>query len=126
MEIYIEYVLIDNLVINYLILLLVKKTMKLKTNKLKMILSSLLGAVVAIILPLFDLPGLISVIVKIALGVIMLLTLTRFYKFKEFVFSFLLFLGYTLFLVGASLVTLLAFGTSLELLSQGAYDIKVP
>lgn len=126
MEIYIEYVLIDNFVINYLILLLVKKTMKLRTNFLRMGLSSGLGTIVAVLLPLFSVPSWLFFIIKLMLGVGMVLILTRFYKLKEFIFSFLLFLGYTLFLVGASLATLLAFGTSLELLSQGGYDIAVP
>lgn len=126
MEIYIEYVLIDNLVINYLILLLVKKTMKLKTSFLRMGLSSLLGTFVAILLPLISVPSWIFIVVKLTLGIIMIFILSRFYHFKEFLFSFLLFLGYTLFLVGASLATLLAFGTSLELLAQGGYDICVP
>ena len=126
MEIYIEYVLIDNLVINYLILLLTKKTMKLKTNFLRMGGSSLLGTIVAILLPLFKVPTFIFIIIKFLLGVFMVLILSRFYKFKDFLFTYLLFLGYTLFLVGASLVTLLTFGTSLELLAQGGYDIVVP
>jgi len=56
----------------------------------------------------------------------MVLILSNFYRFRDFLFSFLLFIGYTLLLAGASIITLLTFGTSLELLSQGAYDIKIP
>jgi len=126
MEIYIEYVLIDNMVINTLILLLVKKTLKLRTSWLRILLSSGLGTLVAVLLPLFSLPSWILFIIKIVLGVCMVLLLSRYFKLKEFIFSFLLFIGYTLFLVGASLATLLAMGTSLELLSQGGYDTVVP
>ena len=126
MEIYIEYVLIDNLVINTLILLCVKNTLKLRSSWLRLILSSGLGTLVAVVLPLFNLSSWLLVLIKIGLGVSMVLILSRYLKLKEFIFSFLLFIGYTLLLVGASLATLLAFGTSLELLSQGGYDIAVP
>lgn len=126
MEVYIEYVLIDNFVINYLILLLTKKTMKLRTTFLRMLISSMLGTIVAILLPLFSLPSWAMIFIKIILGLLMVFILSRYYKLKEFLFAFLLFLGYTLFLVGASLATLLAFGTSLDLLAQGGYDIAVP
>ncbi len=126
MEIYIEYVLIDNLVINTLILLCVKNTLKLRSSWLRLILSSGLGTIVAVVLPLFNLSSWLLVLIKIGLGVSMVLILSKYLKLKEFIFSFLLFIGYTLLLVGASLATLLAFGTSLELLSQGGYDIAIP
>ena len=126
MEIYIEYVLIDNFVINTLILLCVKNTLKLRTNWLRILLSSGLGTIVAITLPLLCLSNWFVFPIKIVLGVCMVLILSRYYKFKEFLISFLLFIGYTILLVGACIVTLLAFGTNLELLSQGAYDIALP
>ena len=126
MEIYIEYVLIDNLVINTLILLCVKNTLKLRTNWLRLILSSGLGTIVAVLLPLINIASWLLIIIKIVLGCLMVLILSKYFKVKEFLFSFLLFLLYTILMVGACMVTLLTFGTSLELLSQCAYDIEVP
>jgi len=126
MEIYIEYVIIDNLVINALILLCVKNTLKLRSSWWRVLLSAGLGTLVAVLLPLISLPVWALFGSKIALGVFMVLILSRFFRLKDFVFAFLLFLAYTILLVGACLVTLLMFGTSLELLSQGAYDIAVP
>ena len=79
MEIYIEYVLIDNLVINALILLCTKKTLKLKTSWLRLGLSSLLGTVVAVMLPLINISSIFLILIKIGLGVLMVLILSRFY-----------------------------------------------
>jgi len=126
MEIYIEYVLIDNLVINALILLCVKNSLKLKSSWLRIFLSSLTGTIVAILLPLFNIDSWLLIIIKLALGVVMVLILSKYFRFKEFLFSFLLFLLFTILLVGACIVTLLSFGTSLEMLTMGAYDIFVP
>lgn len=126
MEIYIEYVIIDNLVINSLILLCVKKTLKLKSAWWRILLSSLLGTVVAIVLPMFTIHSILLMIIKLLIGVFMTLILSKFYRLKDFIFAFLLFIAFTFLLVGACLITLLAFGTSVDLLSQGAYDIAVP
>lgn len=56
----------------------------------------------------------------------MVLILSSYFRFKDFIFAFLLFIAYTLALGGACFATLLAFGTSLEALSAGGYDISVP
>lgn len=91
-----------------------------------MFLSSLIGTTQAIVLPLLNISSLLQVPIKLALGVVMVLVLSSYLRLKEFVFSFLLFLFYTLVLVGACLVTLLTFGTSLEALAAGGYDMAVP
>ena len=126
MSVYIEYVIIDNLVINSLILLCVKKTLNLNTKWWRILLSALLGTTVAVLLPLLNLFSGAEIIIKIFLAVIMVLILSSYLRMKDFVFSLLLFLIYTILLVGACMVTLLTFGTSLEALSAGGYDISVP
>ena len=126
MSVYIEYVIIDNLVINFLILLCVKNTLKLKTNFWRLLLSSIVGTIVAVLLPLFNISSLFQVPIKIVLGVVMILIISNYLRLKDFIFSFLLFIFYTLVLVGACLVTLLSFGTSLEALAAGGYDISLP
>jgi len=126
MSVYIEYVVLDNLIINFLILLCVKNSLKLKTKFWQMGLSSLIGTIVACVLPLFNLAGVISFAIKLALGVVMVLILSKFYRFRDFAIAFLLFIGYTFLLGGACLATLLVFGTSLEALASGGYDTSVP
>lgn len=126
MSIYIEYVIIDNLVINFLILLCVKKTLKLKSKWYRILLSSILGTIFAVILPLINLPPLATFPFKILLGLLMVLTAAKYVKLKDYVVAFLCFIMYTLLLGGACMATLLAFGTDLDLLSQGGYDIVLP
>ena len=126
MEIYIEYVIIDNLVINMLILLCVKSSLKLKTRWWRILLSSMLGTIVAVLLPLLHVSNYLLLPTKIILGVFMILIISKFYSFKEFIFTFLLFLAYTFVMGGACLATLLVFGTDLDMLLAGGYDIALP
>ena len=126
MSVYIEYVVLDNLVINFLILLCVKNSLKLKSKFWQMGLSSLLGTLIACVLPLLSISAFLSFIIKMVLGIFMVLILSKFYRVKDFIIAFLLFVGYTFLLGGACLATLLVFGTSLEALASGGYDTAVP
>lgn len=126
MELYIEYVIIDNLVINTLILLCTKATMKLRAKFYRIFLSALLGTVFAVCYPLLGLSNAVLLPMKIALGVIMVLIIAPYNSVKDFIFSFMFFLLYTLVLGGACVATLLLFGTSIEKLASGGYDIAVP
>lgn len=56
----------------------------------------------------------------------MTLIISKFYRIKDYIFAFLLFIAYTFLLVGACLTTLLVCGTSLDLLKNGGYDIAIP
>lgn len=126
MEIYIEYVIIDNLVINSLILFLVWKTLKLRSNWLRVLLGAIIGTAVACVLPLFNLSSIIELPIKMALGVLMILCLARFFEFKKFAFACLLLVAYTILLAGGVMAILMLFGTSVEMLADGGYDIAVP
>ncbi len=126
MSVYIEYVILDNLVINSLILLCVKKTLRLKSPWWRMLLSAILGTAVAVALPLLKLPNVALIPIKILLGVIMVLILASYSSVKSLIFAFLIFIAYTMLLGGACMATLLLFGTSLEELASGGYDIALP
>ena len=71
MEVYIEYVLLDNLIINSVLLDFTNKTLKLKVNKFRIFLSAMLGTIVAIILPFVKLSNSILIVLKIILGICM-------------------------------------------------------
>lgn len=126
MELYVEYIIIDNLVINMLILLCTKATMKLKAKFYRVFFSALLGTVFSVCSPLFHLHNVVLIFMKIILGVIMILILAPYKTVRDFILSFICFLAFTLLLGGACIATLLMFGTSLESLSNGGYDIAVP
>ena len=80
METYIEYAIIDNLVIDFLILSLVVKTNKLHVKKIIVFLIAVLGTIIAIISPFLS--GISQIIVKIACGILMPLLLQK-YKTKK-------------------------------------------
>ena len=81
MTIYIECVLIDNLIIDSLILLTCQKISKNSTSKLKVFLSSLLGAVIALFSPLF--PSFVNLLIKPFVAVLMVIVAFRPTKIKK-------------------------------------------
>lgn len=126
MDVYIEYVILDNIVINSLILLCVKKTLRLPGSWWRLVLSACLGTIVAVVLPLMNAPAMALIPIKILLGIIMVLLLAPYKSVKSMVFAFLLFIAYTLLLGGGCMATLLLFGSSLDELASGGYDIALP
>lgn len=106
MDIYIEYVIIDNMVINSLLLLGAFKTLRRKTVKWKILLAAAIGTVLAALLPLFPLAAPFAVLVKFLTGFLMVFTAGDFKKFKDYVFTFFVFLAYT-FLLGGICTALL-------------------
>lgn len=100
MEVYIEFVILDNLIINYILLNLVNVTLKLNAKKSLMLLSSVIGMVVAIFLPLITLNNIILFLIKIMLGLLMVVIIKKPKNIKTYFISFCLFLTYTFVLGG--------------------------
>lgn len=127
MEVYIEYVILDNLVINTLIIILTLKTLKsLKINKVRVLLSSMVGTVFAIMLPYISLPYTIMILLKISLGIIMT---TIFYtptSFKDFMASTLLFFTYTFVLGGVCFGIIFLFNNNITISSYTLHNFNLP
>jgi stage II sporulation protein GA (sporulation sigma-E factor processing peptidase) len=100
MQIYLEYVLIDNLVINGFILLLTKELLKLQVKKINIFLASLVGAVFALFVPLVVLPPILLLIAKICVGLCIVSILKKYKNSLEFITSFLTFLTLTFVMGG--------------------------
>ena len=101
MDIYIEYVIIDNFVIDFCIILLMLKTLGLRVSKIRIILSSAIGTVLAIVLPLFKIYDIIAFFVKLILSVAMIFTASSYKSKKQCFYAFLLFYTYTFVMGGA-------------------------
>ena len=103
MQVYIEYVLIDNLVIDYLLLkaacFITGRTIK---NK-RLFFSAILGAVTALIYPLIGGAKIISVTVKLLSGLLIVLTATSYKTFREYYITALMFFVLT-FLTGGAII----------------------
>ncbi len=102
MTIYVEYAIIDNLVINSFLLLLVNKFMKFNSPKWKIFLSSFIGTIFSLITPI--LPNLCNIFIKILLLILMPLIICKNANFKKMALSSLLFLFLTFVFIGLIIV----------------------
>ena len=98
MEVYIEYVILDNFIINTLIILLVNSTLHQKISKFKVILASCIGTIFAIFMPFISVSNIFLFVLKLMVGLIMVMCFARF-NIKDISISYVLFLSYT-FLMG--------------------------
>lgn len=110
MSVFIEVVLIDNLIIDYLLLRTTFLIMGKKYKNRWLIFSSIIGAIFALLYPLLRVKGGLLFLIKILSGALMVLISNSFIKFKEYYYNFLVFLCLT-FLSGGALSFL---STSLE------------
>ena len=101
MIIYVEYILIDNMVIDVLILLLTKSMLKINTKKIFIFLSAFLGTIIALISPLLS--STINIIIKIPLSICMVMICYHPKTLKQFFAELLGFYIATFVLIGACL-----------------------
>lgn len=103
MKVYIEYVLIDNFVIDYLLL---KTTLSLTgrvCDKRRLFLCAVLGATGALAFPLLDTASVILALIKISFGAVLLFLSAPFPTFKKYLVALSVFLGLT-FLTGGAVI----------------------
>ena len=102
MEVYIEYILFDNLAIDILIIKILEVLNKRKFNIFNLIVSAILGAVSVVFLPYLHNKFLLFTY-KILISIIMVLLLKKYRKIKEYIINFILFYFAT-FLVGGMVI----------------------
>lgn len=95
MEVYIEYVIVDNLIIDWLLLKVSMKCARVKTSVMRLMLSSALGTAVAVIMPLFTIDFIYTVIIKILLGALMVIVGGRYVDYSQAVKSYGFFILFT-------------------------------
>ncbi len=83
MTVFIEYVLIDNFVIDYLLLSLSLRIVGVKTSRLRLILSAGLGAVFSLVYPLFDFIVFIEIAIKLLFGLLMVIIVAKYKSGKS-------------------------------------------
>ena len=84
MEVYIEYVILDNFVIDYLVIFFAGEMLNQRYNKLNKLLAVIFGVVCAVGLPLVSIDLKYLIFVKILIGIIMTLFLKKYASFREF------------------------------------------
>ena len=115
MEVVIEYVLIDNLVINFLILYITSFALKLNYKKLRLFFADVFGTSVAIVFPLLNLHFALLLFLKILVGVLIVLIAFKVEKFKQFLILFFTFLLSTALLGGITFLIYYLISGSLNL-----------
>ncbi len=108
MQVYIEYAIIDNLIIDYLLLKTATRCALVKTSFLRLFLSAVIGTVVAVILPLFNFDGISLIIIKLSLGGLMVLIGGSYLTCKKYLLTTLIFFALTL-LCGGFIIALFNF-----------------
>lgn len=124
MTIYVEYVVIDNMAINTLLLFLTKYLLKLKTNKWRIVLSATLGTIVALLSPL--LPNIVNLLIKLPLAILMLILAFELKTFKKLSITFLTFLSCTFVFGGAVLGFMEILGINFSTKNGIVYEYKIP
>ena len=105
MSVYIEYAIIDNLIINYILLSVSTRCALVKTKFIYLFLSAVVGTAVAIVVPLFPLKNIFLITIKVLLAVLMTFIAGKYKTVKKYLLTLLLFFLFT-FLCGGFIIAL--------------------
>lgn len=100
MIIYIEYVLMDNCVMNYLIIHFLEITLKYKIKKINKFLACFIGTILTLFLPYLYTNVILLFIYKILLSLFIVVLLKKYKSVKNFISYYLIFITYTFLLGG--------------------------
>ena len=103
MVVFIEYVLIDNFFIDFMLLKTTYVIMNITTKKSRLVVASVIGAGVSLVFPLITLTNILTLTIKLLVGVLMVLISYKFTTFRSFYISVVVFLTLT-FLAGGALI----------------------
>lgn len=126
MTVYIEYVVIDNMTMNTLLLYAAFLTLRQKPRVWRVLLSALLGTACALALPLLKAPAWAAFLLKLVVALLMTLIVLPKFKLKYYIMSNLIFVAYTFVLGGAILGLFYMTGTDFKAMSALNYTWGVP
>lgn len=123
MEVYIEYVIIDNLVMDYILLKQTAILLRKKINKLTIFFAALIGTFGAVVLPLLDIKQAYLFLLKIFLGALISFVAVKHLNFKDYLKYFNVFLLMTFVFGGAVIGAFYLLGINIE--DYGGKDIFI-
>ncbi len=103
MTVYIEYVLIDNFIIDYLMLKASFLLTVSSASKIRLLFCAFLGAIFALLYPLLTVNTLLLTAIKVCFGLLMVLLAGKFRNKKDFIVTAITFFCYT-FLTGGAVI----------------------
>lgn len=113
--VYIEQVVIDNVVINYILLFLTGKILSLNIKKSRIFIASFFGMLVTLVYPLLSFDGILLLIFKTLLGIVIISISFEYKTLKKFLLIFLTFVFLTGIFGGLIFAILLAISPDLKL-----------
>lgn len=126
MSIFIEYIIIDNMVMDYIILRLMELTVGVKFKKLSKFFVCLLGSCFALIMPLIMQFKLVSFLYRILTSCIMVLCIKKYKKLKNFFVYYFMFFAYTFFVGGVCLGVIQLLEIEYTMSSVVMYEFDFP
>lgn len=126
MSIFIEYILIDNIVMDYIILRLMEMTVGVRFGKLHKWFVCILGGVFALIMPLIMYNKLLLFLYRITTSIILVLCIKKYNKLKSFFVYYLMFFAYTFFAGGVCLGVIELLGIDYTMSSVVMYKFDFP
>ena len=126
MSVYIEYVLIDNIVMDYIILRLIELTVGIKFNRLNKVFVCIIGSLFALFMPIILDYKIILLLYKILSSIIMVLCIKKYKKLKSFFVYYLMFFAYTFFVGGVCLGVIQLLGIEYTMSSVVMYEFEFP
>ena len=127
MEVYVEYVMLDNLIINCIIIVLVEELLGDKYNRFNLWLSVIFGTVMAIVFPLLKIRNLYLIFLKILVGIIMVLILKKYATFRRFLTTCIVLFIMTFLMGGVcyGINQILGLKTSVRQLIIGGFEFPI-
>lgn len=126
MELYIEYVILDNLVIDYMILKFLEITLGGKISKIRKFLTCFCGTIFALIMPFLYGFNMLLIVYRIISSIVMVLCIKKYKTFKNFILCYLLFVTYTFLLGGLILGIIQIFNIDYSMSGIFMYKFEFP
>lgn len=123
MQVYIEYVILDNFIMDYLLIKETSILLRLKYKRLRIVFGAVVGTVGATILPLLKIKPEFAFILKILLGMVICVVSTEYNGLGKFIRFFNVFLLLTFLLGGAVIGVFYVLGIDIK--SYGSDFIPV-
>ena len=101
MTVYIEYVIIDNFVIDYMLLKLSLALVGKNVSRKRLVISSALGAMFALLMPMIKTNDIVLVIIKSLVGSVMVVVVSRYKSFNSYLATLAIFMLLTFCIGGA-------------------------
>lgn len=126
MTIYIEYVILDNMVVDYYILRLIGVVSKQKYKWKNLFFSCLIGTISAMFLPFILKYKFLVVIYKVITALLMVLVIQKYTSFRKYFFNLGLLFFFTFVFAGVTMAVLNLFQIEYTISGVLLYNLEVP